>query len=70
LLEIATILGHKTLQLVQRYASYIQKLWMRAKAAYPGDGPDHPPYRDGVDTPCKNILQFLFHIHSSRLRTP
>jgi hypothetical protein len=36
--------------------SYIQKLWMRAEAAYPGDEPDHPPYTAGVDTPCKNIL--------------
>jgi hypothetical protein len=25
--------------------SYDQKLWMRVEAAYPGDGPDHPPYK-------------------------
>jgi hypothetical protein len=43
-------------QLALVRASYIQKLWMRAEAAYPGDEPDHPPYTAGVDTPCKNIL--------------
>jgi hypothetical protein len=26
-------------------SSYDQKLWMRVEAAYPGDGPDHPPYK-------------------------
>jgi len=25
-----------------------------------GDGPDHPPYTAGVDTPCKNILHDSF----------
>lgn len=28
------------------------------------------PLREGVDTPCKNILRFPFRIHSSRLRIP
>ena len=49
---------------LSEYRSYTRKLWMRAEAAYPGDGPDHPPYEKGVDTPCKNIRQFPFHIHS------
>ena len=42
---------------------------MRAEAAYPGDGPDHPPDTAGVDTPCTNIRQFPFHIPSSPLWT-
>ena len=50
--------------------SYDQKWWLRVEAAYPGDGPDHPPYAEGVDTPCKNIRQFPFLIHRLLLPTP
>jgi hypothetical protein len=44
-----------------------QKLWLRAKAAYPGDGPDHPPDEEGGDTPGTNILRFLCHINNVAL---
>jgi hypothetical protein len=47
-----------------------QTLWLRAKAAYPAEGPDHPPDEEGVETPCTNILRFPFHVHSSSPRTP
>jgi hypothetical protein len=44
-----------------------QTLWLRAKAAYPGDGPAHPPDEEGGDTPATNILRFLFHINNVAL---
>jgi hypothetical protein len=40
--------------LVRRYD---QELWMRAEAAYLGDGLEHPPYEAGVETPYKKILR-------------